>query len=72
MEGHALLSTSRPYRQVTTTEAIDPAETVLATLRDYTKPKTYAEPSKQTDVPKLTSWHHEHGRLSRKDAVAKK
>ena len=54
------------------TEATEPAETALARTRSPPNPKTYAERSKLTEVPISTLWHHEHGRLSRKDAAAKR
>jgi hypothetical protein len=54
------------------TEAMEPAEAVLARTRSSPNPKTYSERSKLTEVPISTLWHHEHGRLSRKDAAAKR
>ena len=66
-------TSSRPHRQATTmTEVMDPAEAVLARWRGFPEPKTYAELSKLTNVPNSTLWHHEQGRLSKKDAAAKK
>jgi hypothetical protein len=47
-------------------------EAVLARMRSSPNPKTYAERSKLTEVPISTLWHHEYGRLSQKDAAAKR
>jgi len=51
---------------------MEPAEAVIARKRSPPNPKTYAERSKQTEVPISTLRHHEHSRLSRKDAAAKR
>jgi len=54
------------------TKAMEPAEAVLVGTSSSPNSKTYAERSKLTAVPISTLWHHEHGRLSRKDAAAKR
>jgi hypothetical protein len=54
------------------TKAMEPAEAVLVGTSSSPNFKTYAERSKLTAVPISTLWHHEHGRLSRKDAAAKR
>jgi hypothetical protein len=51
---------------------MEPVEAFLAGTKISPSPTIYAERSKLTEVPIFTLWHHEHGRLSRKDAVAKR
>jgi len=63
---------SSPSQTTTIAEAMEPAKAVLVKTRSSPKPKTYAERSKLTEVPISTLWYHEHGRLSRKDAAAKR
>jgi hypothetical protein len=54
------------------TETVNPAESVLTRMRSSPDSKTYAKRSKLTKVPLSTLWYHQHGRLSRKDAAAKR
>jgi hypothetical protein len=56
----------------TMVETMDPAEIVLAWMRNSPDSKTYAEWSKLTEVPLSTLWHHQQGRQSRKDTAAKR
>jgi hypothetical protein len=70
--GTSALGFWSPSQTTTMAETMDPAEAVLARMRSSPGPKTYAERSKLTEVPISTLWHHEHGRLSRKDAAAKR
>jgi hypothetical protein len=63
---------SSPSQNTIVAEVMEPAETTLARTRSSPDPKTYAERSKLTEVPISTLWHHKHGRLSRKDAAAKR
>lgn len=70
--GTSVWGSSSPSQTSTIAEAMEPAEAVLVRTRSFPKPKTYAERSKLPEVPISTFSHHEHGRLSRKDAAAKR
>jgi hypothetical protein len=63
---------SSPSQTTIITEVMESPEAVLARMRSSPNPKTYAERSKLTEVPISTLWHHEYGRLSQKDAAAKR
>lgn len=54
------------------TEAIEPAEANPTSTRSSPNLNTYTKQSKLTEVLKSTLWYHKHGRLSRKDAAAKR